>query len=355
MKEAGKDGRRVRPPTWLRAGLRWLPGVVVSAAAIIVLLAVVDVQQLVAAWQRANLVYFLPGLVLLLVAMAARGLAWRVLAGRTIAPMRAFWVLNVGYLVNAILPLRLGDLARAVLAGTPHAGEPAQLSPSAALSSVILERVLDLAFTFGLVMLALPVVGGQSWGSRAVLWITLAAVLGLVGVLVAGMVRVPLTRLLGADATPGSTRARWASRLEQFLRGLQALRDWRVVVPALLLLCATWLAWLLEYTVLLRAFLPQASLGQGLVALVGAALGMMIPSSPGGIGVYEAAVAGALAIVGVERETALAYAISVHVFNSAGVITLGLIGLIREGHTLERLMGEVWRLSSGRRPETPPA
>jgi uncharacterized protein (TIRG00374 family) len=262
-------------------------------------------------------------------------------------------VLNVGYLVNAILPLRLGDLARAVLAGSPRAGEPAQLTASAALSSVILERVLDLAFTFGLVMLALPVVAGQSWGPRAILWTSLAAAIGLVGVLTAGMLRGPLTRLLRAGSSPASARARWAARLDQFLLGLQALRDWRIVLPSALLLGATWLAWLLEYTLLLRAFMPQATLGQGLVALVGSALGMMIPSSPGGIGVYEAAVVGALTIAGVERETALAYAVSVHVFNSAGVIALGLIGLVREGQTLERLMGEVWRLSSGRKPEGP--
>jgi glycosyltransferase 2 family protein len=355
MRDTGQDGREMRSSAWLRAGQRWLPGVVVSAAAIILLLAVVDPRQLVAAWQRAKLVYFLPGILLLLVAMAARGLAWRVLAGRNIPPLRAFWVLNVGYLVNAILPLRLGDLARAVLAGSPRAGEPAQLTGSAALSSVILERVLDLAFTFGLVMLALPVVGGQSWGSRAVLWTTLAAVIGLAGVLVAGMLRIPLTRALGAGASPTSIRVRWTRRLDHFLLGLQALRDWRVVLPALLLLGATWLAWLLEYTVLLRAYLPRVSLGQGLVALVGSALGMMIPSSPGGIGVYEAAVAGALTIVGVERETALAYAVSVHVLNSAGVIVLGMIGLVREGQTLERLMGKVWRLSSGRTTENPPA
>jgi hypothetical protein len=124
----------------------------------------------------------------------------------------------------------------------------------------------------------------------------------------------------------------------------------------MVLLAATWFIWLLEYTVLLRAFVPAAGLGQGLVALVGSALGMMIPSSPGGIGVYEAAVVGALAVVHIDKETALAYAISVHVLNSAGVIVLGLIGLVREGQTLERLMREVRRVSAGRRPhETPPA
>ena len=339
-----------------RLALRWAPGLALSLVAVVLLLRVVSLEHLAAAWQRANGLYFLPGAALLLLAMIARGLAWRVLAGGRIRPSRAFWMLNVGYLVNAVMPLRLGDLARAVLAGAPREGDAPAMPVSSALSSVVLERVLDLVCTFGLVLLALPLVAGQPWGGRTIVWTLTTAGLGVCGVLAAGLLRGPLIRWLSKRSTPASSAARWVERLESFLRGLDALRDWRTALPAMVLLAATWFIWLLEYTVLLRAFVPGAGLGQGLVALVGSALGMMIPSSPGGIGVYEAAVVGALAVIHIGQETALAYAISVHVLNSAGVIVLGLIGLIREGQTLEGLMREVRRVSGGRQPrETPPA
>lgn len=349
-------GAEVKGGAALRLALRWAPGLALSLVAVVLLLRVVRLESLADAWQRANGLYFLPGAALLLAAMIARGLAWRALAGGRIRPSRAFWVLNVGYLVNAVLPLRLGDLARAVLAGSPREGDASTITPSSALSSVVLERVLDLVCILGLVLLALPVVAGQAWGGRTIAWTLATAGLGVVGVLAAGLVRRPLIRWLTMRTTPDSRSARWVERLESFLHGLDALRDWRTALPAILLLAATWFIWLVEYTVLLRAFAPSATLGQGLVALVGSALGMMIPSSPGGIGVYEAAVVGALGVIHIDSETALAYAISVHVLNSAGVIVLGLIGLAREGQTLERLMREVGRVSAGRQPDaTPPA
>ena len=340
----------------VRLALRWLPGLALSLIAVVLLLRVVSLEHLATAWQRANGLYFLPGAALLLLAMIARGLAWRVLAGGRIRPSRAFWVLNVGYLVNAVLPLRLGDLARAVLAGAPREGEAPTIPVSGALSSVVLERVIDLVCTFGLVLVALPVVAGEAWGGRTIVWTLATAGLGVGGVLAAGLIRRPLILWLNKRTTPSSQSARWVGRLESFLHGLDALRDWRTALPAMLLLAATWFIWLLEYTVLLRAFVPAANLGQGLVALVGSALGMMIPSSPSGIGVYEAAVVGALGVIHIQSETALAYAVSVHVLNSAGVIVLGLIGLVREGQTLDRLMREVSRVSAGRQPPaTPPA
>ena len=342
------SGAATKPSGWLHSALRWAPGLIISAVAVVLLLGVVDLELLAKAWQQANLLYLVPGAALLLLAMVARGGAWHVLSGRLIRPARAFWVLNAGYLINAILPLRLGDLARALLAGSPRAGETSTLTASAALSSVVLERVLDLVCTFGLVMFALPVVAGQAWGGRTIVWSTAVAISGVAGVLVAGLLRGPLVRWLSARAPAGSPAAKWVARIERFLRGLEALRDWRIVLPAMLLLILTWFIWLLEYTVLLRAFLPQATLADGLLALVGSALGMMIPSSPGGLGVYEAAVVGALAVIGIQSETALAYAITVHVLNSAGVIGLGWIGLVREGRTLERLVHDVLKVSTGR-------
>ena len=79
----------------VRLALRWLPGLALSLIAVVLLLRVVSLEHLATAWQRANGLYFLPGAALLLMAMIARGLAWRgglVLAcERTGAPAAA-WI-----------------------------------------------------------------------------------------------------------------------------------------------------------------------------------------------------------------------------------------------------------------------
>jgi len=55
---------------------------------------------------------------------------------------------------------------------------------------------------------------------------------------------------------------------------------------------------------------------------------MSAPSSPGALGVYEAAVVGALQLFGVDASVALAMAITTHLLQYAITGVLGVYGLI---------------------------
>jgi uncharacterized protein (TIRG00374 family) len=72
--------------------------------------------------------------------LVCRGKAWHTLLRRRAAYRDVFFTLNEGYLINNILPFRLGEVARAYLLG-----RKAHLSFWDVLSTVLIERFLDLA------------------------------------------------------------------------------------------------------------------------------------------------------------------------------------------------------------------
>jgi uncharacterized protein (TIRG00374 family) len=90
------------------------------------------------------------GIVATYVVFAVR---WRVLLSNTarVPVQHTFAYIMIGYLANAALPLRLGEVARAVLLGKRHG-----ISASLVFGSVVLEQSLDV---FVVLLLAL----GVSW------------------------------------------------------------------------------------------------------------------------------------------------------------------------------------------------
>ena len=131
-----------------------LLGVAVSLLAIYFIVSQVDLPRLGAALRAARYIYVVPSALLLVLAIVPRTIRWRVLLNGALPLGRAFSIINVSYLVNGLLPFRMGEVARAVLAN--HADPPVPVLKSA--SSIIVERMLDLLAV--LIMLPAP---GRLW------------------------------------------------------------------------------------------------------------------------------------------------------------------------------------------------
>ena len=114
---------------------RWpsiILGVIVSVVALAVLLRrdLGDVQDELA---HARYWAVIPCLIVSVIGLALRALRWRVLLDGRITAGHSFHILNVSYFINAVLPLRVGELARAVLAARLNAPVPVLTSLSTIL------------------------------------------------------------------------------------------------------------------------------------------------------------------------------------------------------------------------------
>ncbi len=226
--------------------------------------------------------------------------------------------------VNNLLPAKLGEVAKALYLrerGAMPLGEAAVI--------VGWERFFDLNV---LVVMALA-------GAYPYLHDTLlvpVALLLLAGWGVAwGVIRfgAPVRRAIG--------RLPW-TRLRTFLHDVHTHLDTRMVHGTLLgTALLSVLVWLLYsagfWLVLAWVFGLELTPTQVLVVFVVAASGMALPSSPGALGVYEAAIVLALGWFGVGREQALAAALVMHAIQYLPTTLLALGVLARSGIRLQRL------------------
>jgi uncharacterized protein (TIRG00374 family) len=272
-------------------------------------------------------------LVATFVVFAAR---WSVLlSGNARLPIRVtFSYVMIGYLANTVLPLRLGDLARASLLGRRHG-----IGIASALGSILLERVLDLlvlllligglAFVVdvpplvraGIATMAAGALGGLAFLVSLAVW--RERLTGLAARLPFAAARRPIEQLLGLAA--------------RFAGGLKVLRDRRRLAQVLALSALAWAIAGGGTFLWLVAFDMPAPWYAALFVLAVVNLGGAIPSSPGAIGVYHFLAVLALSVWVPDSSAALAYAIATHGVNLALNVLIGAICLAREGMALRSL------------------
>lgn len=321
----------------LKAGRPALIGALVSAVVVIAFLTQIDLADLGTALGSAQLGWVIPAAGAAVIGLAVRALRWRALLGVPFSAWRAFHIVNIAYFANGILPLRLGELARAYLASRGDRAVP----PLHALSTVVVERLLDVLAVLVLIGLALPLAPlPDVLRASAALFVPLTAI-GF-GVLVGlaarrtwtlGMVerlsgRIGLLRRINAPALAGHV-----------LDGLAPLAQPRALVTALLLTGIAWLFSVISGYALMFAFYPAGDIGATLLFTAAASFAVAVPAVPGSLGTYEASVWVGLAAMGYGEPlaTATAFAVTLHGMNLLVNVVLGGIGLVAEGVTVGQL------------------
>jgi len=105
---------------------------------------------------------------------------------------------------------------------------------------------------------------------------------------------------------------------------------------------------IVSYYLIIRAFFPEAQLVWGMFGLGGAAFGGAIPALPGGVGTFEGAFGGAVALAAGpgSESTALAVALVGRFYNYLNSGVIGGIGLFREGQTLSGVYEQLKKFRS---------
>jgi uncharacterized protein (TIRG00374 family) len=310
----------------------WLPGVIISliAIALIPIVLKVNLRSLAQAIRTANYWILLFALAISWTWLAVRGLVWRTLLRNKASYKQVFFTLCEGYLLNNFLPLRLGELGRAYLLGR-KAGLPFM----EVLSSIVIERVMDVAFTVMVLLIAVPFIVGSTAAFQVAL---VVGVLVVVGALVLYLLARNREWALGWF---DRLTARWPKLQEQggrflapLFSGLAVLTEGWLFLRALLWMTLNWIFGVVQFYLMVLAFLPHATLAWAMFGLGAAAFAGAVPSLPGGIGTYDAALAGALTLVSHAGAASLAVALVAHLLNYVLTGLFGAYAFSTEGETL---------------------
>jgi uncharacterized protein (TIRG00374 family) len=272
---------------------------------------------------RANPGLLLAAFVVFYLGFPLRGYRWARLlrgTGQPIGVRDATEIIFLSWLVNCLVPAKLGDLYRAWLL---KLNSPASMSRT--VGTVFIERILDL---FAISILGLA---AGFWSFRNGLPPQIQLVFGIaVGVVVLLAAALLTLRNFGRRILvrlPVPHRiVEYYDRFEEGVFGAVGLRG----LPPLVVL--TGLIWATEsmrlYLVVQALALPGVELGLSgavFVALIGSLL-TAVPLSPAGLGIVEAGVVGVLSVAyGVPPTEGAAIALVDRVISVLSIIVLGSI------------------------------
>ncbi len=327
---------------FIKNSKQWLPGALVSIALIAALFYFVDFKTTWNAIRTANYRILSGSIVLSFLWLFVRAKVWQTLLRDKPKYMDVLFSAGEGYLLNNFLPFRLGELGRAFLLSRKSG-----MTFSEILPTIIIERVVDLAFSAAILLAALPYVADSQGSAKIGYVVGVVVILGLV------MMYVLARNNKWALDTFHKLSARWhvlhkfgGSFLEPFLDGLGVLTNGWLFIRFLFWMSLNWLMALAAYYLITLAFFPQARPEWTLFILGAAAFGGAIPALPGGVGTFEGAVSAALFVFTHDQSTALAAALTMRLYNYLNSGVIGGIGLMREGQTLSGVYQQLMNMRS---------
>ncbi len=280
------------------------------------------------ALEQCDYWWLVPSIALLFVAQVVRALRWQYLFAAATRPPYGpvFAATLLGQCLNNILPARAGEIGRIVAlhrtAGTSRAETT---------STVVVERLYDVLVLLGLLFVFVPWLPHVTWiHAAAILAIVLfvATVASVVVLLRWGekpflVLLRPLTRL----GLPFLTLERAEHAAASFVRGAASLREPRLAAAAVVLTVVSWIPLALSTWVLMIGFHLGLSVLAGLLVTIATGLSLVLPSSPGAVGVFEAAALVGLKAYGVDKADALSFAIVLHAANFFPYVVAGALVL----------------------------
>jgi glycosyltransferase 2 family protein len=349
---SARDGR-------IRQAIVAALGLVVSVVSVLLVARSVDLADAGRVLAKASIGSTVLGLGVFLMGLGFRVLIWYVLLpdrpdGSRVRPARVAPVLMVGYLGNALLPARLGEVIRSYLISRREG-----VAFGASLGSVALERIIDIATLAVMAFVAAAWVGAASWIVQG------TGVLALVAAILVFVLATtgfhPFVRLLGRAASiqalygPVTAVVR---RLDAFARWSGGAHRRRAMLMALGLSLAAWLCNAAMFWLVGQAVGASLSPAGALLLMAVTVLATAIPSAPAYVGTFELAAVTVAASLGVPGEAALALAVLAHALGLLPTAIGGPLALASLGGGLRNLTAAATQASlaeSARSQSRPPS
>jgi uncharacterized membrane protein YbhN (UPF0104 family) len=262
-----------------------------------------------------------------LLSVVSRAVAWRAVIGQALAPpqpgfLLVFSAFSVGLLANAVLPGRVGELARVAVLTRKLPGRKGAWATL--VGSVFAHRVFDLVPSLLLVGAVLLTARLPRWAVTSLTVFACVAVgLVLLGLLTARRHHHAARRLDGL----GPVR-----RLLTMARfGLGVMRAPVPATIALLFQCLGWLCQLLAVWAAMHAFHIYRPLEVAALVLVLMNIATILPLWPGNVGLLQAAIALPLVDYGISYARGFAFGIGLQAIEASVGVGIGLVFLAREG------------------------
>ncbi len=311
----------------------------------------VPTGQLVSYLAIINYWWMVPTIAIFVITFVLRALRWQLILSNVdqIGFQQAFHPLMIGFMMNCVLPGRVGELARPVLLKQKHG-----ISVTTGIATVAAERIFDICMLItllGIVFTTItsrPDLAGDYFGIHISGSVLKSAALGMIRLSIALIVCIALltigvtrrlikacisrtSRYLGTFL-PGHQKK--VERLtgfmigiiDNFAVGLSLIRNPGRMLACTALTVLIWSLTAVSYLIFAKGC-PGIKLSfmEFTTVMVVICFAIALPSVPGFWGVWEAGGVFALSIFGVTEKDALGFTLVNHAAQVFPVIAIGLI------------------------------
>lgn len=307
-----------------------LIALVIALTVMAVILYRLDWQAVISTWARVIWPLVVAAAVVNIANSWVEGLRWRTVLGASdvaVSASTTFWAMLVGTVGNVVLPFKLGEAARAWAVA-----RLAKAPISTVASTVVLDRLVDMAALVILLIVIPPIVGpvvGVKLPSPRTLLIAVGGAF-LFLVLVAAWWRHVRRRRQASGA------GAFGPHVESFVRGLDALRQHHILARALGWAVCSWCTRVAVVWMVLQAFGLDWPMMRAAMSLLIINLSIAVVGTPGNVGTFELAAAGALRLFGATPEVAMSFAVILHLAEVVPTALLGGLAIWKFGLRLQR-------------------
>jgi len=330
-------------------------GIALSLAALYFAFRNVPFNELLLYLGSINYLWTFPALILVLISFFIRALRWQFILASThkIGIWRAFHPMMIGFMINCILPGRLGELARPVILQKNE-----KVPFATGIATVAAERVFDVCalvvfavITFAAIDIdpAVEIRFGDFQLNRAALKVLFSRLILIGIVLIIGIIAVsiPLVRraihrliltlpamaFFASESAKSKIRHTVCAPLIRLVDNI-ALGFTLIKYPKKIMICMIYslLVWIVAafsyYVFSLGSPGVHLSYTEMFAVMVIICLFIALPSAPGFWGVWEAGGVFAMSIFGVSTHAAAGFTLANHGVQVFPVIIVGLISAI---------------------------
>lgn len=311
---------------WFSTYLRIAFSIALGAATLYLALKNISLKEVGNSLRMVDYRYVILALMSVAINTIAKIFRWQVLIGAKGAFIKfrtLFMSLLAGQMLNTLYPARVGDLSRAYVIGGLGPGRVF------ALSTVVLEKILDmLSYTllFILLLLSIPL---PNWVSESGYTLAgLAILITLATFFITyqqNLVIQIVERVL--RWMPDRIKVYVFNKFQSALSSLDVLQGPSDLLKLALWSAVIWATALLNNHLTLLAFGIHLPLTASLLILIGLQAGISFTNIPGRFGIFEYICILTLALYGIEQTTALSYGVLLHGIVMLPTTSLGLVFL----------------------------
>lgn len=333
----------------------FIVGLVLSAAALYFAFRNVPINELLEYLTSINYLWVLPALIVLMISFWLRAVRWRLIleSSRKISVWRAFHPMMIGFMINCVLPGRLGEIARPVILQQKE-----QVPFATGLATVAAERIFDLCILLFLFIITVSVIQirpdiniafGKYHLNRETLESIFNGMLKLGAVLIAGIILITIDKVrqffyglmryapnlffFAGESFKSTVRRKLCEPvvgiLENIAQGFNLIK-----YPKKIILCSVFS--LLIWGLLASSYYLFSLGSPGInltffeltVVMVIVCFFISLPSVPGWWGLWEAAGVFALSLFGVSSKEAAGFTLANHALQVFPVIIVGLVSAL---------------------------